>query len=187
LEGENMKTFFKKFAVIISSVIVGFLGGILFFELIMFDRMDYFRNKYILDLPVSGTNLKNAINQLVASGKLIPIHEILNQTISYYDTIITILVAMLGAVVALAFISIRMTSSDEIKEAVAEELIIKFDERKFIESTHSSIRDIIQRDLGQDLSSFAEKVNILEEKVSYIDDKKSLPKKSKNKIKKKGR
>ena len=58
------------------------------------------------------------ISELLAKNKIIPITDVYDNTLDYYNTLITILVALLGVFAILSWISLRAKIKEDVKDEI---------------------------------------------------------------------
>lgn len=82
-----------------------------------YDRLDFFIGKYLFIGHSSfDPNEPITIQELITNNAIIPTDTILTQTLDYYDTLIALLVSILGVVSFIAFFYIKGKSEDKAKE-----------------------------------------------------------------------
>lgn len=111
-------------------------------------------------------NLQNAkmagtLSKLVASGTVIPIGEFYGHIISYYNTLITLMMALLGIVSLVAYMYIRSVSTEEA-------------EKKALEHTKdcfkSQVPGMLAANTAEWSSDFQEEMDGLKAKVEALEN-----------------
>ena len=61
---------------------------------------------------------KNSLNDLIAKNKVISVSDVYSRTLHYYDSFITVLVALLGAFAILSWISLKTKIREEVQNEI---------------------------------------------------------------------
>jgi len=105
---------------------------------------------------------------MIAKGKLISASDIFEQTLSFYDTIIAILLGILGLVVALVILFIWKRSKDELDEQVNHAVSSFLTEKIAGKTLLDKVMD--DKIAEYQLDKAAEKISQLESKSSKIEE-----------------
>jgi predicted house-cleaning noncanonical NTP pyrophosphatase (MazG superfamily) len=119
----------------------------------------------------SETNLsiqdKKNIDNLISKHKIIPISDIYDNTLSYYNTLITILVAILGVFTFVAWFSVKNKVKAEIEESVRETLNSNTYKELLDAKLNKIIRDYIP-DYIADPDTMVECLPIIQKNIETI-------------------
>ncbi len=131
-----------------------------------------FTSKYILcpsiKTPAMQVPPKSVtIEQLLAEGKIIPANEITNSIIGYYNSLITILVTLLGLNAVIAYFYIKGTTEDKVEEKVAKTVQIIFKSQEF----HNKLEQQMVKVAEDKVTEHETRIGNLEEKVEAIENK----------------
>lgn len=157
---------------------VGFVGLILilFFILKSFigiDRLSQVKGFFFITEPIIDSKTLTDLENLGVLDKILPFHSIFTQTLAYYDTIITVLIGILGVVIAIAFVYIKYNSEEKSKEH-AEKYIKNYlktiNFRDTVEKmTKTVVKDRIES-WGEDITKGFERIKELERKVDSLEE-----------------
>jgi len=116
-------------------------------------------------------NLQNAkmagtLSKLVASGTVIPIGEFYGHIISYYNTLITLMMALLGIVSLVAYMYIRSVSTEEAEKKALEHTKECF--KKEVPSMLAESTEEWSSDFQDDMDELKEKVTTLENEIERL-------------------
>ena len=125
----------------------------------------YFLSKD-LNLNLLSEKEQNLLHSLIRKNHVISADTIYTQTLAYYDTLITVLVSILGLVAGLAFFYVRFISQEKTEEYIEKIVKQNFETKKFADS----VKDGIQDTLGDDSILFGKRLNKLEENVGELVD-----------------
>ena len=179
----------KAFVLVLKIFIQGFFwfSGALFAFLILFfiikqflgfDRLGDLKNSLFASTSLKTQELGMSLKELIAMGKVISFDSFFTQTLAYYDTIITILIGILGIVVAGAFLYIRYTSqekSEEYARAHIDNFLAKKDfNDQVMKYVDKKVNDKVNDDWGEDIGKSLEEVRELNqrlnERVSLLEE-----------------
>ena len=155
----------------------GFLSGAIFCLSILFfifkffwgwNRLEKFKNSFFITPQLNEKEIEQ-IRDLVGSGKIISFDSLFTQTLAYYDTIITVLIGILGIVVAGAFIYIKFGSEEKSKEHAKKYIDSFLETKKFHDIVKGTIDNKVD-EWGEDLSNGFDKIRKLEAKISSLEE-----------------
>ncbi|MCL1891993.1 MAG: hypothetical protein FWF97_01705 [Alphaproteobacteria bacterium] len=106
-----------------------------------------------LDETILTKKDKTNIDQLIAKNKIVPVSVIYENTLSYYNTIITILIGLLAGFAIFSWISIRSKLDGEIRKIIHEEMQsewfgIYFD-KKVADYLKTNLSDYVAEELDE--------------------------------------
>ena len=164
---------------VISSFLKGcsFCSGMLFVlffllfilkSFIGFNRLSNLKNAFFLS-PSPDKNLVENLKELASTGHIISFDSLFIQTLTYYDSLITILVGILGITIAGAFFYIKQNSEDKSREYLEKGLKIFLETKEFDEQIQQSISNQLDNQL-EDIPKTLDKISILESKISSLEE-----------------
>lgn len=133
-----------------------------------FDRLKNVKSSFFMTSSLDEKDFEK-IRHLVESKKIISFDSIFTQTLSYYDTIITFLIGILGVAVAGAFIYIKGGSDEKNKEHAKKHINSFLETKRFNDIVENSISNKVN-EWGEDATSGFEKIKQLERKVSSLEE-----------------
>ena len=136
------------------------------------DRLSEIKGSFFTSEPLDSKTMMD-LKKLGVSDKIIPFHSIFTQTLAYYDTIITILIGILGVVIAIAFVYIKYNSEEKSKEH-AEKYIENYlkttNFRDTVEKTTETIVKDRTESWGEDMTKGFERIKELEKKIASLEE-----------------
>ena len=140
--------------VLVISFALSFAALVAFFAVDIFvgwDRLASIKDSFFISDSLLKEDITNKnLEELIRLNKILPFDSIFTQTLAYYDTIITILIGLLGIIAAISFIFIKYNSEEKSKEHIEKYVDNFFDTQRF--------NEIITRNIGKDYSLLAEDV-----------------------------
>lgn len=141
------------------------------FGIYILNPQNDFSTKYILcpSIQVQTTQAPKktvTIEQLLAEGKIIPANEISNGIIGYYNTLITILVTLLGLNAVIAYFYIKGTTEDKVEEKVDKTVQIIFTSQDFYNKLDRQLSKIA----GDEVAEHEKRIGNLEEKMEAVEN-----------------
>ena len=146
-------------------VLIGFLILKFFIGL---DRLKIFKNSFFVSQPLSDKDFEK-IGGLVESDKIISFDSLFTQTLAYYDTIITVLIGILGITVAGAFLYIKFGSEEKSKEYATKHIDNFLTTKNF----HDALKQTINEEVniwGEDITRGFDRIKKLEDKVDSLKE-----------------
>ncbi len=154
-----------------------FLSGALFCSFIAFfalkhfvgwNRIESFKNSFFIAPQLSGKEMEK-IKDLIEAGKVISFDSLFTQTLAYYDTIITVLIGVLGIFVAGSFIYIKVGSEEKNKEHAKQHIDSFLKTKAFHDSIKKDISNKVN-EWGEDISGEFDKIGKLEKRVFSLEE-----------------
>ena len=143
-----------------------------------YDKADFFIDKYILSGRKNmDANQLDTFKKLIENDTIISADTIFSQTLEYYDTLITFLVAILGVVGAIAFFYIKGSSEEKAKEYAKKSTSDYFNTVSFDKLVQNKINDTLDSEdsnYRRDSEAFFEKsdkIDQLDKLTKSIDDR----------------
>ncbi len=157
---------------------VGLIGSILvvffiFKGFIGIDRLLEIKGFFFTTEPIDSETIMN-LKKLGTSDKILPFNSIFTQTLAYYDTIITILIGILGVVIAIAFVYIKYNSEEKSREHAEkymENYLKTTSFRDMVEEMAEKIAKDRIESWGEDITKGFERIEQLEKNVEQIKRK----------------
>ncbi|MCE3232323.1 MAG: hypothetical protein K0R98_580 [Rickettsiaceae bacterium] len=121
---------------------------------------------YLQDLskPPLSNETKKTIEKLIHEQRIAPPDEILKSAMSFYDTLITYLIGLIGLSAFIGFLYIKAVSRRQAEEMIQNEFL-RFvnDSLKFDEKLNAKIKDDLEyfSELGNDIGREMESLNQL--------------------------
>ena len=109
------------------------------------------------------------IKTLIELRKIISFDSLFTQTLAYYDTIITVLIGILGIVVAGTLIYIKYGSEEKNKEHTKKHVDNFLETKRFHDMVKKEIDNTVN-EWGEDKFSGFEKIKKLESRVSSLEE-----------------
>ncbi len=129
--------------------------------------LNHFHNKYATVLPQPPTTQPSAVQPTRGGKPVISVADLRNDIIAYYNTFITILVALLGASAIIGYLHFRHMSKREAEQRAHEAVEHYFN----LEKTHRLLDELIGNQVEEwitDKDAITRRVAILEDKVEEI-------------------
>ena len=146
-------------------LIFGFFG-LKFF--VGFDRLENFKNSFFVPKPLNDKDFEK-IGGLIESGKIVSFDSLFTQTLAYYDTIITVLIGILGVVVAGAFLYIKFGSEEKSKEYATKHIDNFLKTQDFDDKFKKNVNERVDN-WGEDIIKGFNRIKKLESKVASLEE-----------------
>ena len=133
------------------------------------DRLAAFKNSFFISSAPEEQDITKKLNELAEFGRITSLDSLFTQTLAYYDTLITILVGILGVAVAGAFFYIRSASLEKSKEYAEKHVDNFLETQKF----NNKVREFAGRHAdswAEDLTQGFERISKLEERISSLEE-----------------
>ena len=163
-----VEKFLQGFCVLSGALFCLFIAFLTLKFFVGWSRIENFKNSFFVTPQLNDTDLEK-IKSLIESGKIISFDSLFTQTLAYYDTIITVLIGILGIVVAGAFIYIRSGSEEKNKEYAKKHIDSFLETKTFHDIVKENINNKVD-EWGEDVSGGFDKIKKLESKVSSLEE-----------------
>lgn len=161
--------FFVKGFVFSSGVVFLFFILFLVFKFLFgLDRLKILKNSFFLPESLQEQDYI-VLKTFIEKGRIVSFDSIFTQTLSYYDALITILIGLLGIVVAGAFFYIKTASEEKNKEYAKTHTDNFFKTIEFKNLFDSSIKKQIE-EWGEDITEGFDRIKRLEERVFSLEE-----------------
>ena len=163
-----LEKFFQGFCLLSGALFCSFVSFLILKFFVGWNRIENFKNSFFITPRLNDKDL-GKIKDLLESGKVISFDSLFTQTLAYYDTIITVLIGILGIVVAGAFIYIK-SGSEEKNKKHAKKHIDSFLETKVF---HDIVKKGIHHNVdewGEDISKGFDQIRKLDSRVSSLEE-----------------
>ncbi len=160
--------FFWTLGSILVLIVVSFIVFTILSCFNILDRLTNLKHSFFATPELSEQDL-NKINNLIGSEKIISFDSLFTQTLAYYDTIITVLIGILGITVAGAFIYIKSVSEEKNKEYAKKHIDSFLTTKKF----HDTIKQTVNEQVdtwGEDITRGFDRIKKLESRVDSLKD-----------------
>ncbi len=128
------------------------------------DPINSIYNKFVYtsnQIPINPSD-QNKINLLYSKNLIISAHEIFDNILSYYNTLITFLIALLGVGTIIAYFNIRSISKEKAEQQAAKAVKDYFETQK--------AHDILKSAAVGEINEWRDELEELQEKVSFIEE-----------------
>ena len=134
-----------------------------------FDRLVALKNSFVVCGMLEKQDADKKLSELVEAGRIVSQDSLFTQTLAYYDTLITILVGILGVAVAGAFFYIRSASLEKSKEH-AERYVNNFLESQKFNDKVKEFAESQADSWAEDATQGFERISELQERISSLEE-----------------
>ena len=162
---DNLKQYMAKTLAILTIMLLLCIVFLVFYIIYEDKINDFYKIQYTTASNASLTLCEQSyVDVLSAKGKIISVSDVYNSTISYYDTLISILVALLGLFAFISWFSIKAKAKDNLDEVVQKYL----DSRYFDLDMQENLKKVFDQNIEKALRRSPLKEEIKKETVETV-------------------